>query len=180
MGGVINVVSSARPRRATSSSRRRTGITSTPKADFFASDVWGKLGVSVEGSFFDTDGFPIVIANERGLIDNKAQVNYKNFNVKADYSPSDRVSMFFRVGYFKEDRDNGKVGEVNDTLWTAASGGVRVRMPDQSDLQATVFPDDSTFHSTFLAVTRLCKRVHRAASSAWLPTSRCRPTPLAR
>ena len=63
------------------------------------------------------------------------------------------MNLFFRGGYFKEDRVNGKVGEVNDTEWTSLAGGVRVRMPDQSDLQATVFGDDSTFHSTFLAVT---------------------------
>ena len=54
--------------------------------------MWGKFGAAVEGSCFDTDGFPIVIANERGPIDNNAQVDYKNFNLKADYRASDRVS----------------------------------------------------------------------------------------
>ena len=152
MGGVINIIS-ASPARRSVEFKTQYGNHNSPKADFFASDVWGKLGVAVEGGAFDTDGFPIVIANERGLIDNNAQVNFKNFNLKADYRASDRVSLFFRGGYFKEDRVNGKVGEVNDTKWTAAGGGVRVRMPDDSDLQATVFTDDNTFHSTFLAVT---------------------------
>ena len=152
MGGVINIIS-ASPARRSVEFKTQYGNHNSPKADFFASDVWGKLGVAVEGGAFDTDGFPIVIANERGLIDNNAQVNFKNFNLKADYRASDRVSLFFRGGYFKEDRVNGKVGEVNDTKWTAAGGGVRVRMPDDSDLQATVFSDDNTFHSTFLAVT---------------------------
>ena len=109
--------------------------------------------MAVEGSAFDTDGFPIVTASERGIIDNNAQVKFANFNGKVDYQANDRVNLFFRGGYFKEDRVNGKVGEVNDTEWTSLAGGVRVRMPDQSDLQATVFGDDSTFHSTFLAVT---------------------------
>ena len=152
MGGVINIIS-ASPARRSVEFKTQYGNHNSPKADFFASDVWGKLGVAVEGGGYDTDGFPIVIANERGLIDNNAQVNFKNFNLKADYRANDRVSVFFRGGYFKENRVNGKVGEVNDTKWTAFSGGVRVRMPDQSDLQATVFSDDNTFHSTFLAVT---------------------------
>jgi Outer membrane receptor for ferrienterochelin and colicins len=152
MGGVINIIS-ASPTRRSVEFKTQYGNHNSPKADFFASDVWGKLGVAVEGGAFDTDGFPIVIANERGLIDNNAQVNFKNFNLKADYRANDRVSVFFRGGYFKENRVNGKVGEVNDTKWTAAGGGVRVRMPDESDLQATVFSDDNTFHSTFLAVT---------------------------
>ena len=152
LGGVINIIS-ATPARRSVEFKTQYGNHNTPKADFFASDVWGKLGVAVEGSAFDTDGFPIVTRNERGLVDNNAQVAFKNVNVKADYRASDRLSVFFRGGYFKEDRVNGKVGEVNDTKWSALGGGVRVRLPDGSDLQATVFTDDNTFHSTFLAVT---------------------------
>ena len=152
MGGVINIIS-ANPARRSVEFKTQYGNHNSPKADFFASDVWGKLGVAVEGGAFDTDGFPIVVASERGIIDNNATVNFKNFNLKADYRANDRMSLFFRGGYFKEDRVNGKVGEVNDTKWTAFGGGVKVRLPDQSDLQATVFTDDNTFHSTFLAVT---------------------------
>jgi outer membrane receptor protein involved in Fe transport len=152
MGGVINIIS-ASPARRSVEFKTQYGNRHSPKADFFASDVWGKLGVAVEGGAFDTDGFPIVTANERGIIDNNAQVKFKNFNTRADYRASDRVSVFFRGGYFKEDRVNGKVGEFNDTKWTAVGGGVRVELPDASMLQATVFSDDSTFHSTFLAVT---------------------------
>jgi len=151
MGGVINIVSD-KPARRSVDFKTQYGSHGSPKADFFASDVWGKLGASVDGSYFDTDGFPIVVANERGIIDTNAQVNYKNTNVKLDYRANERLSAFARVGYFKEDRVNGKIGEVNDTKWTAGSGGVRVRMPDHSDLQATVFSDSNTFHSTFLAV----------------------------
>jgi outer membrane receptor protein involved in Fe transport len=152
MGGVINIIS-ASPARRSVEFKTQYGNHNTPKGEFFASDVWGKLGVAVDGSAFDTDGFPIVVANERGIIDNNAEVNFKNFNVRGDYRASDRVSVFFRGGYFKENRVNGKIGEVNDTKWTAAGGGVRVRLPDDSDLQATFFTDDNTFHSTFLAVT---------------------------
>jgi iron complex outermembrane receptor protein len=151
------------------------GNRNTPKADFFASDVWGKLGVAVEGSAFDTDGFPIVIANERGLIDNNAEVAFKNVNVRADYRANDRLNVFFRGGYFKEDRVNGKIGEINDTKWTAVGGGVRVRMPDDSDLQATFFTDDNTFHSTFLAVTApsatvVSRSIVRLATDQTVPT----------
>ncbi len=152
MGGVINIIPSRAAQR-TVEFKTQYGNHNSPKGDFFASDVWGKLGIAVEGSAFDTDGFPIVAADERGIIDNNAEVNFQNFNGKLDYRANERLSVFFRGGYFSEDRVNGKIDEVNDTQWTSFGGGVRVRMPDQSDLQATVFGDDSTFHSTFLAVT---------------------------
>ena len=175
MGGVINIIPTRAARRSVEV-KTQYGNHSSPKADVFASDVWGKLGVAVEGGAFDTDGFPIVIANERGLIDNNAEVNFQNFNGKVDYRASDRLSLFFRGGYFNEDRVNGKIGEVNDTKWTSAAGGIRVTMPDDSDLQATIFADDSTFHSTFLAVTApsatvASRSIVRLATDQSVPTT---------
>ncbi len=63
------------------------------------------------------------------------------------------MQFFARGGYFTEDRVNGKVGEVNDTRWTSASGGARFRLPDDSTLQARVYLDYQRFHSTFMAVS---------------------------
>ncbi|RPH54851.1 MAG: TonB-dependent receptor, partial [Acidobacteria bacterium] len=140
-----------------------------PKLDFFGSDVWGKVGLAAEGSLFDTEGFPIVIENERRPsdvnagpgVDTKAWVNFKNVNVKLDYAPTSRISTFFRGGYFREERDNAKKStvsgapptpEANDTTWKSGSGGVRILLQDQSDLQARMFTDFNTFESNFLAV----------------------------
>ena len=157
MGGVINFVTSpATPK--TLDVKAQYGSRNTPKVDFVGSHVWGKVGVTVDGNVFDTDGYAIVRASERGRVDNKAAVRFRNLNVKLDYAAGDRVRAFVRAGYFDEHRDNGKAStidgteEANDTTWRAASGGVRIRLPDASDLQATVFTDIETFHSNFLAV----------------------------
>jgi outer membrane receptor protein involved in Fe transport len=165
MGGVINIVGS-RPARRTAEFSAQYGNRDSPKMDFFASDVWGRLGASVEGSFFDTEGFPIVREDERRPspvnpgpgVDTQAAVNFRNVSGKVDYTPTNRLNVFFRAGYFREERDNGKAStidgtpEANDTRWTSASGGVRAQLPDQSDLQARVFTDFETFRSNFLAV----------------------------
>jgi outer membrane receptor protein involved in Fe transport len=157
MGGVINFVTSpATPK--TLDVKAQYGSRNTPKVDFVGSHVWGKAGVTVDGNVFDTDGYAIVRASERGRVDNNAAVRFRNLNVKLDYAASERVRAFVRAGYFDEHRDNGKAStidgteEANDTTWRAASGGVRIRMPDTSELQATVFTDVETFHSNFLAV----------------------------
>src|ERR671931_1422178 len=63
MGGVINIVTS-RPARRTVDFKTQYGNRNSPKADFFASDVWGRIGLAVDGSMFRTDGFPIVVASE--------------------------------------------------------------------------------------------------------------------
>jgi outer membrane receptor protein involved in Fe transport len=157
MGGVINIVSS-RPTPRTFGVKPQIGNHSSPKLDFFGSDVWGPVGVAVEGSAFRTDGFPIVVENERGKVDNNATVNFGNFSGKVDYKPSDRFTAFFRGGYFRENRDNAKMStfdgteEANSTRWKSANGGVRIALPDASSLQATVFADFETFRANTLAV----------------------------
>jgi iron complex outermembrane recepter protein len=171
MGGVINIITS-KPSRRTIEIKPQYGNHGSPKFDFFASDRWKKVGAAVEGSFLNTDGFPIVAPIERGPIDNNANVDYRNLTAKVEYTPSDRVNASFRAGYFTEDRINGKVGELNDTKWTTLSGGVRVRMPDESDLQARVFVDVQRTHFNFLAVTNpgTTRNIVRLATDQHVPT----------
>jgi outer membrane receptor protein involved in Fe transport len=157
MGGVINFVTTpAAPK--TAEMKLQYGSRGTPKLDFSGSHVWGKVGVIVDGNVFDTDGYEIVRANERGRVDNKAAAKFWNLNTKVEYTASPRVRAFVKAGYFDENRANGKAStidgteEANSTTWRSLSAGVRLRLPDESDLQATLFTDAETFHSNFLAV----------------------------
>jgi outer membrane receptor protein involved in Fe transport len=157
MGGVINIVSSPATRRQLDF-RAQYGTHRTPKLDATFGDLWGRFGIVANVSALDTDGYPIVIEGERGRVDNNAAVDYRNASVNLDYQVTDRVRAFLRGGYFHENRDNGKAStidgteEANRTRWSSASGGVRVRLPDASELRATVFSDVETFRSNFLAV----------------------------
>src|SRR5215471_19001839 len=157
LGGAINI-STARPAPQMVDVRTQYGNKNSPKFDFFAGDVWGKVGVLVDGSFFRTDGFPVVIANERGLVDDQSNDAFKNVNVKVNFTATPNLNGFVRTGRFHEDRDNGKhstfdgTEEGNNTTWSYVSGGVRVVLPDQSGLQATVFGNFERYFSNFLAV----------------------------
>ena len=157
MGGVINIVTTP-PSRRTLELQSQYGNRQTPKVDLSGSDVWGKLGVSLDASVFGTDGYPIVAASERGLVDENASVNFRNFAVRMQYEISPRVHAFMRAGYFNEERDNGKLStidgtqEANDTTWKTVNGGLRIRMPDESDLKVGIHGDFSRLHSNFLAV----------------------------
>jgi outer membrane receptor protein involved in Fe transport len=157
MGGVINVVT-VPPTRRTLDLRTQFGNYGTPKLDVRASDVYGKLGISFDGSAFNTDGYPVVAADERGAVDTKAAVKFQNANVRLQYDANSRVQAFFQGGHFHEDRQNGKAStidgtpEANNTSWNTVSGGVDARFADSSAVQVRVFGDDETFHSNFLAV----------------------------
>jgi outer membrane receptor protein involved in Fe transport len=157
LGGAINITT-ARPSPQMFDVRTQYGNDNSPKLDFFGGDVWGKVGVLVDGSFFRTDGFPVVIANERGAVDDKANDAFKNVNAKMNFTASPNVNGFVRAGRFHEDRDNGKhstfdgTEEGNNTTWKYVSGGMRIVLPDQSGLQATVFGNFENYFSNFLAV----------------------------
>lgn len=161
MGGVINILT-AQPARRTIEFDSQYGSLNSPKVDFRASDVYGKLGVAVDGSAFSTDGFPEVSASERGPVDNNTDVKFQNVGVFANYAARHWLNLFMRAGYFHERRDNGKitagipgipaVEEGNNTTWKTASFGGRAELADGSDLQATLFIDNERFFSNFLAV----------------------------
>jgi outer membrane receptor protein involved in Fe transport len=157
MGGVINIVTTP-PARRTVELRSQYGNRNTAKIDVSGSDVWGRLRASVDASIFDTDGYPIVAESERGRVDNNAAVNFRNVGIRVQYDINNRVYAFVRGGFFREDRDNGKVStidgteEANNTRWRTVSGGLRARLPDTSDLQGNVFADFNRFRSNFLAV----------------------------
>jgi outer membrane receptor protein involved in Fe transport len=172
MGGVINIITS-RPAKKTLELDPIYGNHNSPKFDFFGSNQWNKVSAIVQGSFLQTDGFPIVAEIERGPIDNNADVAYKNLTGKVEFDPSDRLQGFVRAGYFSENRNNGKIGELNDTRWTTVNGGVRTRLADDSDLQARVFVDVQRAHFNFLAVTNAAttRNVVRLATDQIVPTN---------
>ena len=171
MGGVINIFTS-HPTRRTVEVKTQYGNHNSPKVDFFGSDQWHKVSAAIEGSFLHTDGFPIVAAIERGPIDNNANVEYRNLTGKLEFTPSDRFQGFVRAGYFSENRNNAKVGELNDTRWTTLNGGIRARLHDDSDLQARVFADLQRAHFNFLAVTNAAttRNLVRLATDQIVPT----------
>ena len=157
LGGAISI-STVRPTRRMADVRAQYGNHSSPKFDFFAGDVYGKVGLMVDGSFFRSDGFPIVIASERGLVDDQSNDAFKNVNFKADFTATSNVNGFVRAGRFHEDRDNGKhstidgTEEGNNTTWKYVSGGLRVVLPGSSGLQVNVFGNVEEYFSNFLAV----------------------------
>jgi outer membrane receptor protein involved in Fe transport len=157
MGGVINILTSP-PAGRSVQAKLQYGSRATPSVDLSAGDRFGKLGVSVDLTAFDTDGYAVVAPAERGAVDNRAAVAFRNAAIKLDYTVNDRLTVFGRAGHFHEERDNGKAStidgreEANDTTWTTVSGGIRAGLPDRSQIEASVFVDDELFHSNFLAV----------------------------
>jgi iron complex outermembrane receptor protein len=157
LGGVMNIVTSP-PESTTFKFRSSVGGRQTWKEDFFVAGAWDKFGAAFEGTVLDTNGYFLVPLLEggaplRGPVDTRASLNNENFNIKLDFTPTDRISAYARTGYFNEHRVNGKFGETNESMWKYVSGGTRIRLGDGSDIQANLWGNFERFHSKFLAIT---------------------------
>jgi iron complex outermembrane receptor protein len=157
MGGVINIISRpALPRSL--EFRTQYGSLNSPKIDVRASDVWGKVSAALDVSAFDTEGFPVVAPDERGLVDTKAAVQHSNVNLRLQYDATETVQAFVQGAYFREERDNAKVTtttgdpEENSTRMGSMSAGVRARLANGNNVEARIFTESETFRSNFMAV----------------------------
>ena len=65
LGGVINIITK-RPEARVAQAKLDLGTRDTVDADLLVSHVTGPWGISLEGSFFDTDGYKIVRKDQRG------------------------------------------------------------------------------------------------------------------
>lgn len=163
MGGVVNIVSApAAPRTFTL--KAQYGSLNSRHLETLGSDVFGRVGLTVDAGLFQTDGYsPVVARNpagvaERGRVDNNVSLETARINGRMDVRASDRLRGVLRAGYFREDRNNGKHStftddpEENDTRWTSASAGLTMRVSDRSDVEAALSLGVGSLRSNFLAV----------------------------
>jgi outer membrane receptor protein involved in Fe transport len=163
LGGVINIVTAPAATRALDA-KVQYGSLNSRNVDATASFVRGTAGLTVDGGFFNTDGYsPVIERNragvaERGLVDNEVSLDTGRINARLDFTPAGRMRGVLRFGYFDEERNNGKhstingAAEENDTTWTSASAGLTMRLSDRSELQAVGSLGIGTLRSNFLAV----------------------------
>ncbi len=148
LGGVINIVT-RRPEARVAQAKLDLGTRNTVDADLLASHVTGPWGVSIEGSFFRTDGYKIVREDQRGAIDINADASHETFNGRIEYTPSVSSSLFLAGSFFHEERGNGTPLQTNSTEAGYIGTGGRLRTADGSDWNLTLFSNLQTFTSTF-------------------------------
>jgi outer membrane receptor protein involved in Fe transport len=148
LGGVINVLT-RRPTERVAILDTSFGSYDTKNFDLLLQDTLGPWRVSLEGNYFDTAGYEIVLRQQRGAIDTPADSKHGVFNGRVEYAPTPNLTLFLAGTYFEEDRHNGTRLQVNDTRSGAISTGITLRTSDDSRWQAAVFAQMQEFHSTF-------------------------------
>jgi outer membrane receptor protein involved in Fe transport len=152
MGGVINIVSD-KPARRTVDLKTQYGNHSSPKADFFAQRRVGQAWRVGRRQLLRHRRLPDRhrkrARDHRQQRDGRLQEHQPQARLPRERSPQRvRANRLFQ----REPGQRKRSARSMTRSGPRSTAGVRVRMPDESDLQATIFSDSNTFHATFLAV----------------------------
>jgi iron complex outermembrane receptor protein len=148
LGGVINVIS-RRPTERSAILEASYGNYDTKNFDVLLRDTLGPVRLSLEGNYFDTAGYKVILPSQQGRIDVPADSRHSLFNGRLELVASRDLTLFIAGTFFDEDRHNGTRLQVNDTRSGSISTGATLRTSDGSQWKATVFSQLQTFHSTF-------------------------------
>src|SRR5262245_5303974 len=114
LSGVVNIIT-RRPTERAVYFDGSYGNHNTVNLDLLATEARGPFRLSVEGSYFDTDGYPIVSVSRRGGIDIDAYSTHQTYNGRTELVLSRDLSLFLRGTYYEEGRGNGTPLQFNDT-----------------------------------------------------------------
>jgi outer membrane receptor protein involved in Fe transport len=151
LSGVINLLT--RPAsQNTVNIEASFGTRRTSDFTFFESLRWKSLSVGFSGESTDTEGYFIIAPNVRGAADARAASTHRSVHLRLGYDFSPESAIFVRGSLFDEDRKNGTVLQVNDTVNESVAAGARFRTPDGSNWNATLFANQQRYHQTFSTV----------------------------
>ena len=148
LGGVINVIT-RKPTERAGFFDGSYGNHNTLNVDGIVSDVQGPFRLMLEGNYFNTDGYLIVKASDRGSIDINATSQHSTFNGRLELVLSPNLSFYLRGNHYDENRGNGTPLQNNDTEAGSFATGGRLRTGDGSEWNLSLYGDFEKFTSTF-------------------------------
>ena len=179
LGGVVHVLT-RRPTERALFFDGSYGTRDTMNFDLLLHEVQGPFRLSLEGSYFDTEGYMVVKESRRGSIDIEAESRHATFNGRAELVVSPEASLFVSGTYFDEERRNGTPLQFNKTRSGAGAVGGRLGTLDTGEWRLSIFADNQSFRSTFStqALNRnsetlaLDQQVPTVSAGGWLQWSR--------
>jgi vitamin B12 transporter len=147
MGGVISLVTK-KPEARAGGAVVEGGTRDTVRADGWATDRGGALGLGLAGGWLATGGWPIVQEAQRGAIDVPAGSARGVLDARAEWAPPEGARFHVHGNVFDETRDNGTPLTGNDSRAADVDVGTRWRaLGGEASLLA--FTKLGRFDSTF-------------------------------
>jgi outer membrane receptor protein involved in Fe transport len=129
------------------------GNAETYEASLLGTVVNHSLGFEVIVDRFSTGGYPVIAANQRGPIDQKASADSTLFDLRGSWELNRDTTVTARARWFEDDRGNGTPYTRNHTDASDFSAALTRKLPAESaELQVTAYGQRRTFSSTFSSV----------------------------
>ena len=152
LGGVLQLFKRI-PEPATFEFQGQAGSRESLKGDIYGSHRIGPWGFSVAGSFFDFDGYPIVVESQRGAVDIAAASRHQAARFYVERAPAESSWIWtLEGGLLNENRDNGTPVQQNDTFSYDFSTSLQGSVSPRDRLEARTFFRRNIFASDFSAV----------------------------
>jgi outer membrane receptor protein involved in Fe transport len=149
LGGVVQVLTFT-PSAPKVRAFLEGGSQDTARGSVYGGGRRGQWSLFASGEGVTTAGAYVVAENERGVVDTRADSDYRTGLVDLGWQ-RDSTRANVRVSGFREERGNGTPGQVNDTSWrqVAASAGALV---GGGAFQATFSRGSQDYFQTFTAI----------------------------
>jgi outer membrane receptor protein involved in Fe transport len=151
LGGVVQFVS--RPTQPGGISLDTSyGNQNTPDLSLWAGGQKGKWESSFGGGVFNTDGYILTPAAQRGTVDVRAGSRDGNADLMVGRKIGEQSEIFARGWYLDETRGNGTPLQRNDTKLGQGALGANLQLGTFGALTLRFYADAQTYHQTFSAV----------------------------
>ncbi len=171
LGGVIHLVTSS-PSPSGSSVRlsAMAGDQGVVSGDVWFGQGFERGSLTLSARSFDSDGYPVVRADQRGVIDVDAYSEQTSFGGRLNLSPNERLSFGIGGDTLDEDRGNGTPLTGNDTESMSARVTADFVLGNGDSWTVRGFSHEQEFASSFSA-QEADRSAERPALDQWLVDS---------
>jgi outer membrane receptor protein involved in Fe transport len=152
LGGVVQFIS--RPAEPAGISLETSyGNQNTPDLSLWAGGQKGKWESTFAGEVFNTDGYVLVPAADRGPVDTPAGSQHGTADLMIGRKIGENSEIFARGWYLDETRQNGTPLQTNDTKLGQGALGANLQLGSFGALTLRFYADIQTYHQGFSSVT---------------------------
>ncbi len=151
-GGVINIITS-RPTRNEGRFALQGGGLGTVKGAGGIDYRGAELGLSLDGEYFQTDGYVPVRSDLQGPVDRPSGSDHYTIRGQGEYAFGGRVALVVDGSYFREDRKTGTA--LRDAALSVATLGARASFTtgDGNAWSLRLFGTDTDYSTRFSSVS---------------------------
>ncbi len=102
-------------------------------------DTWGPIRAALETELLTSDGYPLVVASQRGPIDTTTPSNHAVINGRVEADVSDSLLLSARASLFRENQNGGTRSTTARVEQAHFGAGVRLRTEARGTFSLDVF-----------------------------------------